>query len=341
MTGQVLCTLFDSNYLPQGLALLQSLERHAFGIRLWVLAMDEKCYQLLTRLNHSSLNVLSLEKSETDDLRKARMERSWAEYCWTWTPFLPSLVMDEEPEAEIVTYIDADCWLAGPIAPLLKRFEESGAHCMITPHAYSKQRDRTESAGTYCVQFMPFRRTDEAAVILNWWQQKCLEQCSKDLNSGSLGDQGYLEDWPSRFGKNIYVLDHPALTLAPWNIERLWKDALDQLCLYHFQGFRLFTFSSLLVIRVTAGVPIPKEAVRLLLDAYVGDILTMTQRLPRAALSPRSLPSPLQDLRGLLLLLPRFLFWHWIVWLKPLPPSMRKPKKSTSTRPGLDLAKHR
>jgi hypothetical protein len=123
------------------------------------------------------LRLLSLEELETPQLRQARAGRSWGEYCWTLTPFLPPWVLERDPEAEVVTYIDADCWLAGPVAPLLARFEASGAACMITPHAYSRGRDRTASAGTYCVQFMPFRRGSDAQAILAWWQARCLERC--------------------------------------------------------------------------------------------------------------------------------------------------------------------
>lgn len=318
----VFCTLFDSSYLPQGLALLCSLERHAPGMCLWVLAMDERCYQLLTGLENPALRVLRLEDCETEELRVARRQRSWGEYCWTLTPFLPAMVLDRDPATATVTYIDADCWLFGSISPLLERFEASGAHCMITPHAYSPHRDLTAKAGTYCVQFMPFRRTPQALEILFWWQRRCLGHCSGQLGLGPFGDQGYLEDWPSRFGTDVYVLDRPALTLAPWNIERFWNEALPQPCLYHFQGFRLFRIGLLLVIRATAGVPMPRHAFTLLFAPYLRDILQMLRLLPVAVLAPRPLPSPLEDPRGFLLLVPRLLLLHWCVWLRPLPPAL-------------------
>jgi len=321
--GPCFCTLFDSGYLPQGLALLRSLERHVPAMRLWVLAMDARCHQLLTDLEHPSLRVLRLEECETEELRLARLQRSWGEYCWTLTPFLPGMVMDRDPDATTVTYIDADCWLRGSVSPLLHSFEASGAHCMITPHAYAPRRDRTAIAGTYCVQFMPFRRTPQATRILHWWQQCCLEHCSSKLGQGPLGDQGYLEDWPTRFGPDVYVLERPGLTLAPWNIERFGLDYLNHPCLYHFQGFRLFRFAGLLVIRLTAGVPMPKRAFDLLFVPYLRDILQMLAKLPQASVELRSVPMPLEDLRGLLLLLPRLLFLHWTVWFRRLPPALR------------------
>lgn len=319
----VFCTYFDRGYLPQGLALLASLERQAPGPRLWVLALDDACHELLRRLAHPALRLLSLAEVETPELSQARANRSWGEYCWTLTPFLPQWVWERDPEAETVTYIDADCWLAGPAAPLLDRFAASGSDCMITPHAYTPHRDRTATAGTYCVQFMPFRRSAEARAILRWWQERCLEHCGSQLGQGPLGDQGYLEDWPERFGAGVFVLDQPELTLAPWNIERFWGQVHARPCLYHFQGFRLYQLGGWLVIRASAGVPLKREALARLHRAYLRDILTMLERLPARSLAPRPLPTPLQDPRGVLLLLPRLLFLLWLVWLRPLPPALR------------------
>jgi hypothetical protein len=319
----VFCTHFDQGYLPQGLALLASLERHAPGMRLWVLALDSTCHELLKGLDHPALRLLSLAEVETAELRHARANRSWGEYCWTLTPFLPQWVWERAPETETVTYIDADCWLAGPAAVLLDRFAASDADCMITPHAYTPHRDRTATAGTYCVQFMPFRRGADALAILRWWQDRCLEQCSSQLGQGPLGDQGHLEDWPERFGARVYVLDQPELTLAPWNIERFWNQGAPRPCLYHFQGFRLYRLGGWLVIRASAGVPLKASAIQRLHRAYLADILAMLGQLPARGLAPRPLPTPPQDPRGALLLLPRLLLLHWLVWWRRLPPALR------------------
>ncbi|MEI6828865.1 MAG: hypothetical protein WCK64_03295 [Synechococcaceae cyanobacterium ELA445] len=314
MSSTAFCTLFDRGYLPQGLALLRSLERHAPGQLLWVLAMDAATGRLLNQLGHPQLKVLTLEECETPELAHARHHRSWGEYCWTLTPFLPQFVLDRDPTLSCVTYIDADCYLLGPVESLLSRFESSGADCMITPHAYTPKRDITATAGRYCVQFMPFRRSSTTLGILHWWQDRCLERCSAQLGAGPLGDQGYLDDWPERFGASVFVLDRPELTLAPWNIEHLWGKAQANLCLYHFQGFRLYRLGAWLLIRLSAGVALPPGSRRTLFDPYVADLLALIESLPSQSLPLRPVPSLFHDPRGTLLLLPRLLWLHW--WLR-------------------------
>ncbi|MFN9630895.1 MAG: hypothetical protein ACK59A_11805 [Cyanobacteriota bacterium] len=323
MKSTVFCTHFDRHYLPQGLALFSSIQRHAPGARLWVLALDQRCHELLSALDHPALRVMALDEVETPVLREARANRTWSEYCWTLKPFLPQLVGEMDGEADIVIYVDSDCWLSSSVNSLLARFEASGAACMVTPHAFSPKRDATTIAGLFCAQFMPFRQNSDGLKILAWWQARCLDRCSGVHGQGPLGDQGYLDDWPERFGTRVYVLDQPQLTLAPWNIERFWVGAHSKPCLYHFQGFRLFRLGFWLVIRASAGVPLDREALTLLHHAYLLDILTMLRRLPARSLAPRTLPTPLQDPRGALLLLPRLLFLHWVVWLRALPPALR------------------
>ena len=83
-----------------------------------------------------------------------------------------------------------------------------------------------------------------------------------------------------------------------------------------------------MVIRASAGVPIERSAISQLHCAYLADILAMLERLPSGSLALRPLPSPLQDPRGLLLLLPRILVLHWVIWLRPLPAALRAPAGS-------------
>src|SRR5215831_11122214 len=101
-------TIYDSNFLPQGLALYESLARHASPFTLWVLCMDDKAKRILERLSKPGIELISLSEIETAELLEIKQQRSLVEYCWTLTPMAPKLVFDRDLSVERVTYLDAD-----------------------------------------------------------------------------------------------------------------------------------------------------------------------------------------------------------------------------------------
>ena len=72
-------TLFDSLFLPQGLGLHTSLERHGQPYRLWILCVDRDTFEVLEKLALPNVRLLPLEKLETDELRRVRPTRTRGE----------------------------------------------------------------------------------------------------------------------------------------------------------------------------------------------------------------------------------------------------------------------
>lgn len=236
------CTLFDSYFLPQGLALYTSLQEHAREHRLWVLCMDKAVEKVLKKLSLPGMRCISLEEIETPELLTAKSNRTRAEYCWTLTPFLPRKIMEMDPTAERVTYVDSDCWFMNDPNLIFKEMDDAGKDVLITPHDYLPQYNKAEKNGIFCVQFMPFKRTKKGIEVITWWQEKCLEWCYSRFEPGRFGDQKYLDQWPVLFSDAVHVLINTRLTIAPWNLSR-YKNVSDLKqvgCMYHFHSLRLF-----------------------------------------------------------------------------------------------------
>jgi hypothetical protein len=235
-------TLFDSAFLPQGLALHTSMERWAGRYTLWIVCMDDAAEAVLARLALRNVRLLPLSKVETDSLRRVKPTRTRGEYCWTLTPFTPRFVFDAEPSAGRVTYVDADTWLVRSPRTVFAEFEASGKSVLITEHAYAPRYDQSASSGRYCVQFMSFLR-DRGDNVRSWWADRCIEWCHARVEDGKFGDQMYLDDWPTRFGADVHVLHNRAAMQAPWNsLVFAPGDAV----LFHFHGLRLLRGNRLL-----------------------------------------------------------------------------------------------
>ena len=236
-------TLFDSLFLPQGLALHASMQRHASDYTLWVLCMDDTAHAVLERLHLPNVRTIALAEVETDALLAVKPSRSRGEYCWTMTPFTPKIVFDREPAAARVTYVDADIWLCRSPRELFSEFEASGKSVLITDHAYAPEYDQSATSGRFCVQFMTFVR-DAGEPVRAWWAERCLEWCFARMEQGRFGDQKYLDDWPTRFEAHVHVLQCQALMQAPWNNTRFPPG---EAALYHFHGLRLMRGRQLLL----------------------------------------------------------------------------------------------
>ena len=273
-------TLFDSAFLPQGVALHRSMQAHAGPYTLWVLCMDDTAHDVLTRLALPNARLLKLADVETPELARARASRTRVEYCWTLTPFTPKFVLDAEPAARRVTYVDADLWLMRNPAPVFEELEASGKQVLITEHAFAPENDKSAENGRFCVQFMTFARGAGAERVRAWWAERCLEHVSEQSGDGRFGDQKYLDDWPERFASEVHVLRHMEWTLAPWNATR-FPHLFG--VMYHFHGLRL-----LADWRVNLGeYPLPPTVVTHVYEPYLRQFSEAIDTLRRAGFEPK------------------------------------------------------
>lgn len=281
-------TIFDSGFLPQGMALARSLIEHAGEHTLWVVTVDEEAERALTRLALPNVRVLPLAQVETERLISVKSGRTRAEYCWTLTPFAPRFVFERAPGVERVTYLDADLWLRRSPKPIFDELERSKKKVLITEHAYAPQYESSrETSGTYCVQFLTFTRAGEH--VRQWWEDRCIEWCFARYEDGKFGDQKYLEDWPQRFPEHVHVMQHREWALAPWNTTRFpANDAI----FYHFQGLRLISPRWISI----GAYPVSRNVVKEIYKPYMREIRSAVRKLDGVA----SLPFRQRDLKGAL-----------------------------------------
>jgi len=257
-------TLFDSTFLPNGIALHKSLVRHGGDFRLWVICMDVATERAITALELEHVSLLPLAAVETPELLEVKKDRSIAEYCWTLTPFSIDFVFDRDPSIDRVTYLDSDVWFTRSPSELLAEMDAAGAQSLITPHSYAAEYAANIQFGIYCVQFMPFNRDGSRELRKNW-QSKCLEWCYAVAEPDRFGDQKYLDMWTQDFPEIVHVLRGVEKTQAPWNTVDF--DAADAV-MYHFHRLRLASESRAFV----GTYRIPHKTITTMYRPYLADI---------------------------------------------------------------------
>ena len=285
------CTLFDKNYLYKGLALYQSLSAHCKEFTLWILCMDGVTYSVLEKMQLENVKLIPLEDFEDTALRKAKQERTAAEYCWTCTTPLILYVMQQGPQAAHVAYLDADLFFYSDPRPIYDEFGSSSI--LIIEHRFSPEYQAWEStSGIYNVSMVIFRNDSYGEECLNWWKEQCLQVCTLNPEAGQCGDQKYLDDWPSRF-RNVVVLQHKGGGLAPWNISnyrlhssngKVFVDS-DELIFCHFHSLQIVE-RSLLTKRpflAARGYRFTRQQLALVYKPYVRELHRAISRVEKVS----------------------------------------------------------
>ena len=250
MTKQYFCTLFDSNYLVKGVAMLRTLRQHCPDAYVYVLCMDELTQELLQRLHLPHIKCISLSEVEDDSLLAVKPSRSMAEYCWTLSPCLPWYLLQINPEIELITYLDADLFFYSSVRPLLDEIDD--ASIAIIEHRYTPQLRHLEVNGRFCVEWVSFRRDSQGMACLARWREQCLEWCFHRLEDNRMGDQKYLDKWPEHYD-GVHIIQHLGAGLAPWNYSQfvIEKNGMGQitvskapLIFYHFHQFQMLADGS-------------------------------------------------------------------------------------------------
>ena len=310
-------TLFDSNFLPIGLCLHASLMKHAQPFRLWILCMDDMVESNLRQMELPFVSLIPLAEAENSRLLAVKPTRSRGEYCWTLTPFTPQFVFDRDPCVERVTYVDADLFFFDSPCLLLEEFSASTKHVLITDHAYDPRYERSGRAkrgGRFCVQFMTFRRTVEAAKVMHWWQERCLEWCYARVEGGKFGDQKYLDAWPELFGDEVHILLQKERTLAPWNVKFFHDRHKGHLApvFYHFQTLRIESTDSLCLF---SGYKIGDSA-NLIYQTYVHYLRDVIRQLDRLGISVPYIPRKLDFISKCIALKRKYIDGEQIISLR-------------------------
>lgn len=279
------CTYFDSNYLLRGLTLFRSLQEHSPDFVLWVLCCDEAAFEALQILNLENLRAVRLEEVEAFEprLAAAKKNRSRVEYLWTLSPIWPLFLLENQPQIEMVTYLDADLFFFSSPEPI---FEEVGANSIaMFGHRFAPRNQHMEGSGIYNVGWLTFRRDVNGLACLKQWREQCLEWCYDYVDGDRYGDQKYLDKWPQEFA-GVHVIHHVGAAVAPWNWQnhpvsqranRLWIDEAP-LIFFHFHGLKFLTswlYDTCFAARLYGEIPTPMR--HLLFEPYLDSMQQTAQ----------------------------------------------------------------
>lgn len=281
------CTYFDRNYLVRALALVASLQKHERqDFHLYAVCMDEISRIVLEKLALPNVSIVPLHEIERHDqpLLAAKQSRTLVEYYWTTTPTIILRLLEKNPHIPQLTYLDADLFFFADSAPIV---EELGSNSvLIHEHRFTPSLAHLIANGKYNVGLLTFRNDARGLQVLRWWRERCLEWCYLRVENGKMGDQLYLNDWPTQF-EGVSVLEHIGAGVAPWNHEQyrytLKNDGnilVDdkQLIFYHFQSFQ-FISPEIVIPAGHTTYPLTQDILKLIFIPYLDALADAIQQV--------------------------------------------------------------
>jgi hypothetical protein len=215
------CTYFDHRYLSRALAMVRSLRRVEPDARIWALCMSDQAYNYFRSRPEPGVHPIALSELESGDeeLLQAKGDgRSAIEYYFTCSPSLVRYAFRLAPEAQFMTYLDADLWFFSSPDAIYE--EAKDVSTIIIPHRFPPRRNESAQFGIYNVGWVTFRRDGDGLRLLEWWRQRCLEWCFDrvDEENKRFADQRYLDQF-SELSAKVCILAHKGANLAPWNVD--------------------------------------------------------------------------------------------------------------------------
>jgi hypothetical protein len=264
------CTLFDKNYLYQGIALYRSLGRHASEFTLYVLCMDDEAHALLARMAAPNLIPVPVEALITPDVAQLRARTTHGQFCWACQPLICQYVLDHFG-VDMVTYLESDSLFFSDPEVLFAELGERSVS--LVPHKFSAEFDNSASAGLFCVQFNAFRNDAGAREALADWRAACFRY-DKSAPKSYPG-QTCLDDWPKRF-PCVAVLHDPGAGVAPWNIRGYKLDGNAQsprvngapVVFYHYHQYGRFRSGA----HELGSYPMTREVIECFYVPYVHEL---------------------------------------------------------------------
>ena len=279
-----ICTNFYSNYLYRCLPQYYSLEKTSRNFVWWVLCMDDKAYEIITKLKLKHARPIKLSEIENHDLEKVKKSRNKGEYSWTLKPFLIDFLFTNHKYIKNILYLDGDIFFFEDIALV---FEDIGPKSIaIAPHRFPKSlKGREEQTGVFNAGVIYFNRDNVAHKCLKRWKRQCLDWCYWRLEDGKLGDQMYLNEWPKLY-KNLHQFKHKGINLAPWNVNEFkltnmkGKIFIDgqPLIFYHFHQFKVMNN---LTFDRSFGYKLDTIVVKSIYKPYEAEVMKIIRKIKR------------------------------------------------------------
>lgn len=253
MQNSVFCMVVSRTRLIQAIACFLSLYKNMDNFKVYILCVDEKCYEFLKEINLDKIVLVTIAELNREDLLEIKASRKLNQYCWTLKPGFIKHIFTLDDSINRVTYIDSDLFFYQNPNVIFENQPDASVLLSsgeIFLPMYSKEFNQTMQTltGNFNSGFISFKKDINGLQCVNWWDKMCVDSCTSNPEDNKFGDQKYLDDMPFLFN-NVYEITTQGINIGHWNYLKykftVSNDNVmvnnNKLIFYHFSGFRIIS----------------------------------------------------------------------------------------------------
>lgn len=253
MQNSVFCMVVSRTRLIQAIACFLSLYKNMENFKVYILCVDEKCYEFLKEINSDKIVLVTIAELNREDLLAIKASRKLNQYCWTLKPGFIKHIFTLDDSINRVTYIDSDLFFYQNPNVIFENQPDASVLLSsgeIFLPMYSKEFNQTMQTltGNFNSGFISFKKDINGLQCVNWWDKMCVDSCTSNPEDNKFGDQKYLDDMPFLFN-NVYEITTQGINIGHWNYLKykftVSNDNVmvnnNKLIFYHFSGFRIIS----------------------------------------------------------------------------------------------------
>jgi len=213
------CTIVSPNYLPFARTLANSYLQHHPNDKFYVLIVARSADKSLFR--DEPFSAVMLEELGLPNLSSIAMKYDILELNTNVKPSFMKYIFDKS-DIDNLIYLDPDIYVYSPMDPIYSILESSNV--VLTPHITSPINDDKSpgeqeflSSGVFNLGFVGAHRSSESFRMLDWWENRCLEQGYSETRTGLFVDQKWMNLAPCLF-EGVEQCKHPGCNMAYWNL---------------------------------------------------------------------------------------------------------------------------
>ena len=240
-----ICTYFDFNYLPRGLALYESVKKYHDDFDFFVLAFDDQTQEYLSNLNETKLKIISIQEYNSFFHTSSDRFEDKKQYFFSATSNLCLYLFETNPNIDILLYLDADVYLFNSLDSLYSEFGD--ASISLCPHRIHPFLSIfVKHYGKYNIGVNFFRNSETGLTCLREWKSEC-DSWYPNKPGYPLkyfSDQIFLDSWVQKYS-GVKIIENIGVNVCYWNAVNYSFSKIEDDYFVNNKPLIIFHFSSL------------------------------------------------------------------------------------------------